>query len=175
MVPATIFTVAGLISFGYAVQNAVSVYLIAFIWGMTLFGITIAAIATSSYALDAFRDHANEIFIMAMVFKNFFFYGLSNFINNWFAADGPTEAFNVMGGISAALVSPFFTEPRTDFLVPYFHSHVHLREEIPGLLAQIQCPQDAPLGNRPIQASSWSLEKIADIFGCILEELYSVA
>jgi hypothetical protein len=69
-----------------------------------LFGITIAAIATSSYALDAYRDHANEIFIMAMVFKNFFFYGLSNFINNWFAADGPTQAFNVMGGISAALV-----------------------------------------------------------------------
>src|SRR5277367_2770781 len=105
MVPATICTVAGLVSFGYAVVNAVSVYLISFIWGLTLFGITIAAIATSSYALDAFRDHANEIFIMAMVFKNFFFYGLSNFINNWFAADGPTQAFNVMGGISAALVS----------------------------------------------------------------------
>src|SRR5271167_4692662 len=106
MVPATVFTVAGLIGFGYAVTSAVSVYLLSFIWGIALFGITISAIATSSYALDAFRDHATEIFIMAIVFKNFFFYGLSNFINSWVANQGPKQAFNVMGGISAALVFP---------------------------------------------------------------------
>ena len=104
MIPAAIFTIAGLIGFGYAVTNAVSVYLLSFVWGVAVFGITIAAIATSAYALDAFRDHATEIFIMAMVFKNFFFYGLSNFVNNWIADQGPKEAFNVMGGISAALV-----------------------------------------------------------------------
>jgi hypothetical protein len=109
MVPGTIFTVAGLIGFGYSVTNAVSVYLLSFVWGLTLFGITIAAISTSSYALDAYRDHATEIFIMAMVFKNFFFYGLSNFINNWVADQGPEQAFNVMGGISAALVFLYLT------------------------------------------------------------------
>lgn len=105
MLPASITTVAGLIGFGYAAANTVSVYLIAFVWGVALFGITIAAISTSSYALDGYRENANEIFIMAMMFKNFFFYGLSNFINNWLAQSGPTEVFNVMGGISAALVS----------------------------------------------------------------------
>lgn len=104
MTPATIFTVAGLIGFGYAVTNSVSIYLLSFIWGIVLFGITIAAISTTSYALDAFRDNATEIFIMAMMFKNFFFYGLSNFINNWVANQGPEQVFNVMGGISAALV-----------------------------------------------------------------------
>ena len=52
------------------------------------------------------RDNATEIFIMAMVFKNFFFYGLTNFINNWVANSGTEQAFNVMGGISAALVLP---------------------------------------------------------------------
>jgi hypothetical protein len=104
MLPATAFTVAGLIGFGYAVQNAVSVYLLSFVWGVMLFGITISAISTSAYALDAFRDNATEIFILSMMFKNFFFYGLSNFINNWVADSGPIKAFNVMGGISAALV-----------------------------------------------------------------------
>jgi hypothetical protein len=106
MVPATVFTVGGLIGFGYAVESAVSVYLVSFIWGTMLCGITISAISTSSYGLDAFRDNATEIFIMAMVFKNFFFYGLTNFINNWVANSGTEQAFNVMGGISAALVTP---------------------------------------------------------------------
>jgi len=105
MIPGTIFTVAGLIGFGYSYASAVSIYLLSFVWGVTLFGITIAAISTSSYALDAYRDHATEIFIMAMIFKNFFFYGLSNFINNWVADAGPIQAFNVMGGVSAALVT----------------------------------------------------------------------
>jgi hypothetical protein len=107
MIPATVFTLAGLFGFGYAVTAGDSVYLIAFIWGTMLMGITIAAIATSSYALDAFRDNSTEIFIMAMVFKNFFFYGLSNFINNWIASSGAIVVFDVMGGISAALVRSF--------------------------------------------------------------------
>jgi len=106
MIPATIFTIAGLVGFGYAAAAGVSVYLLSFVWGTMLFGITVSAISTSAYALDAFRDNATEIFIMAMVFKNFFFYGLSNFINNWVASSGPTTVFNIMGGISAALVFP---------------------------------------------------------------------
>lgn len=104
MLPGSVCTVAGLVGFGYAVVRGESIYLVSFIWGVMLFGITIAAISTSAYALDAFRDNATEIFIMAMVFKNFFFYGLSNFINNWVATSGAVQTFNVMGGISAALV-----------------------------------------------------------------------
>jgi hypothetical protein len=104
MIPATILTVSGLIGVGYSVESAKSVYLVSFIWGMALCGITISAISTSSYGLDAFRDNATEMFIMAAVFKNFFFYGLTNFINNWIAKSGPEQVFNVMGGVSAALV-----------------------------------------------------------------------
>ena len=104
MIPAAIFTTAGLFGFGYAITAHVSIYLIAFIWGVVLFGITIAAIATSSYAVDAFRDNTTEIFIMAMVFKNFFFYGLSNFIITWTATSGPSQVFDVLGGVTIALV-----------------------------------------------------------------------
>ena len=126
MIPATFCTIAGLVGFGYSVTNGVSIYLLAFVWGVMLFGITIAAIATSSYALDAFRDNATEIFIMAMVFKNFFFYGLSNFINNWVATSGPIQTFNVMGGISAALVYFLSNLLLANFTVSYFDSYVYL-------------------------------------------------
>ena len=68
-------TVSGLIGFGYAIQDQRSIYLICFLWGWLLFGLTIAATVTTGYALDAFREHSTEIFIMNMVFKNFFFYG----------------------------------------------------------------------------------------------------
>lgn len=155
MIPGSIFTIAGLIGFGYCAGDTVSVYLLAFVWGLTLFGITIAAISTSSYALDAFRDNANEIFIMAMMFKNFFFYGLSNFVNNWFAQSGPEEVFNVMGGITAGLVHCTSPEIKLTCTVPYFHSDVHLGQEISCFLAPIQCPQDASFGNRSGEASSW--------------------
>lgn len=123
MIPATIFTIAGLVGFGYAIEAGVSVYLVSFIWGTMLFGITISAISTSSYALDAFRDNATEIFIMAMVFKNFFFYGLSNFINNWVASATPHVVFDIMGGISAALVSCLLKLKL--ITVPHIYPNVH--------------------------------------------------
>jgi hypothetical protein len=155
MVPGSIFTVAGLIGFGYCAADTVSVYLLAFVWGLTLFGITIAAISTSSYALDAYRDNANEIFIMAMMFKNFFFYGLSNFINNWFAQSGPEQVFNVMGGISAALVHSTSEARKLTCAVRHVDSDVHVGEEISCVLAPIQCPQDASFGNCAGETSSW--------------------
>ena len=75
LVVGCIASVAGLVGFGYACENLVSVYLICFIWGVILFGMTIIATVTTQYALDSFRHYSTEIFIMAMVYKNFFFYG----------------------------------------------------------------------------------------------------
>jgi hypothetical protein len=49
-----------------------SIYLVAFLWGMILFGMIVASICLSSYAIDSYRENATEIFIMAIVFKNFF-------------------------------------------------------------------------------------------------------
>src|SRR5271170_2266851 len=100
----SIFAVAGLVGFGHAVAAFESVYLVAFLWGMLIFGIITCTICLSSYAIDAYRENATEIFIMAIVFKNFFFYGASTFINNWVADSGPVTVFNILGGITAALV-----------------------------------------------------------------------
>jgi hypothetical protein len=104
MALATVTMIPGLIGFGYAVASYKSIYLVAFLWGMILFGMIVASICLSSYAIDSYRENATEIFIMAIVFKNFFFYGASSFINNWVAESGPVDVFNILGGITAALV-----------------------------------------------------------------------
>lgn len=67
--------VAGLIGFGYSNEKFDSIYVISFLWGVALFGVTLLVSVPTAYALDAYRSHSVEIFIMNMTFKNFFFYG----------------------------------------------------------------------------------------------------
>ncbi|PMD33977.1 MFS general substrate transporter [Hyaloscypha variabilis F] len=88
---------AGLFGYGYVTQNAGSPYLAATLHGIIIFGVMALIVATSSYALDAYRDMNNEIFIMGMLFKNFLLYGFTYFINNWLATTGPQHVFNVFG------------------------------------------------------------------------------
>lgn len=75
IVPGVITTVAGLSGFGHVIELGESIYLVCFLWGVLLFGMTIIAGATMAYALDAFRMDSTEIFVMSMVYKNFFYYG----------------------------------------------------------------------------------------------------
>ena len=104
MVFSLVFSAVGLFVYGYSLQTLAAPAVTAVFHGIMLFGILIGAITTAGYALDAYRDLSNEIFIMAMVFKNFLFYGMSYFVNNWVAEDGPQEMFNVLGGVAVALV-----------------------------------------------------------------------
>jgi MFS family permease len=71
----SVTSIAGMVGFGYAAQNFQSIYVICFCWGLMMFGLCIIAISTSAYVLDAYRQHSTELFIMNMLFKNFFFYG----------------------------------------------------------------------------------------------------
>jgi hypothetical protein len=104
MVFALVFSGIGLFVYGYMLQTQASPEVCSVFHGIMLFGILIGAITTSGYALDAYRELSNEIFIMAMVFKNFLFYGMSYFVNNWVAERGPEQMFDVLGGISIAVV-----------------------------------------------------------------------
>lgn len=96
--------VAGLVGFGYANANQVSIYIISLTWGIALFGLTILVSVPTAYALDAFRAHSTEIFVMNMTFKNFFFYGLTDYIVDWYTTQGVVNMFGVMAGITAAVV-----------------------------------------------------------------------
>jgi MFS family permease len=88
---------AGLFGYGYVTQHAGSPYVAATLHGIIIFGVMALMVATSTYALDAYRDLNNEIFIMGMLFKNFLLYGFTYFINNWLAKAGPQHVFNVFG------------------------------------------------------------------------------
>ncbi|KAL2670505.1 hypothetical protein Neosp_014293 [[Neocosmospora] mangrovei] len=99
-----IFSVAGLVGFGHAIEAQLSIYAISTIWGITLFGMSVAASVTMAYALDAQPAHAVEMFIMNITFKNFFFYGLTNFIVDWYVARGAAELFDTIAGITGFLM-----------------------------------------------------------------------
>ncbi|KAF4458726.1 hypothetical protein FALBO_14530 [Fusarium albosuccineum] len=118
-----VFSVAGLVGFGHSIEAQQSIYTISTIWGITLFGMSVAASIIMGYALDAQPAHVVEIFIMNITFKNFFFYGLTNFIVEWYMARGATEVFDVIAGITAFLI--LFTVPMYVYGKRYRHHWGH--------------------------------------------------
>ncbi|KEF56777.1 uncharacterized protein A1O9_06967 [Exophiala aquamarina CBS 119918] len=100
MLPAGIAMGAGMFLFGYTLEIGAPAEVCAFLQGLMMFGVLIGIFATLSYGLDSFRTQSSEIFVMNMLFKNFMFYGLSNFANPWVASKGPEEIMYVFGGTS---------------------------------------------------------------------------
>jgi len=98
----------GLFGFGATAAAQESIYLVDFMWGLTLAGISFAVGSCSAYAIDAFGSMSNEIFVANVMFKNFLFFGYSYFINDWIATDGVASPFYVFGGISAGLIVTAF-------------------------------------------------------------------
>lgn len=113
----------GLMSYAYAVDAQISMYICSFLWGLSMFGIIFMVTPSNSYVIDAFRDLSSEMFIASMMFKNFIFYGFSYFVNDWAAAQvstppasteavdqadcrlqGPGQVFYVFGGVAFAIV-----------------------------------------------------------------------
>ena len=106
MAIATVGVGVGMFGYGHFTQVGASAYVCALFQGIMMCGVLIGTIAPVSYALDAYRDASNEIFIMNMLLKNFLFFGISYVANNWVASAGPFDAFAVCGGTSVALVHP---------------------------------------------------------------------
>ncbi|KAG8625512.1 hypothetical protein KVT40_007263 [Elsinoe batatas] len=101
----------GMFLFGYTMSIGARAELCAFFQGVQMFGVLIGIWSTISYGLDAFRNLSSEMFIMNMLFKNFMFYALSDFANNWVAANGPAQIMYVFGGTSlflCALAIPMY-------------------------------------------------------------------
>ncbi|KAI1625853.1 serine/threonine kinase 16 [Exophiala viscosa] len=95
----------GLMLFGKLVSIGASPYATATVHGLMLFGVMFTCIGTSSYALDAYRGMANEIFIASMAVKNIILFGFSYFVNDWTAKVGPAHAFYVWGAVAFALIA----------------------------------------------------------------------
>ena len=110
MMPLGLLAGAAMMGWGAACENYVNVYATSALHGIALFGILVVAISAASYGLDAFRDLSSEMFVAGIIFKNFLFYGFSNFITDWLATAGPADVFYALGGLDIALVCivPFF-------------------------------------------------------------------
>lgn len=96
---------AGLMGFGKLAQEGASIYATATMHGLVIFGITAATISVCSYALDAYREMSSEIFVAAIIYKNFLFYGFSYFVNSWTAIAGPATVFYAFGGVAFGLIA----------------------------------------------------------------------
>jgi hypothetical protein len=99
-----IVTGPGIIGFGYLAQNGDSYYATSASHGVAMFGVTIVAVLTSNYILDAYRNLSNEVFISSMMFKNFMLFGMSYFINNVVAEKGPRYTFIWFGGVALVMM-----------------------------------------------------------------------
>lgn len=94
----------GLIAWGYMAEHGINLYACATVHGIVLVGVVSICTAATAYALDAYRDMSNEIFIAIMLFKNVVLYGFSEFVNSWTASAGPFVVYSVFGGIGLAIV-----------------------------------------------------------------------
>lgn len=101
---ATVLCGIGMFGYGHFVQIGASAYVCALFQGIMMAGVLVGTISSVSYALDAYRESSNELFIMNMLFKNFMFYGISYVANDWVVSDGPFNVLAVCGGTSVALV-----------------------------------------------------------------------
>lgn len=99
-----IVTGPGIIGFGYLAQNGDSYYATSASHGVAMFGVTIVAVLTSNYILDAYRNLSNEVFISSMMFKNFMLFGMSYYINNVVAEKGPRYTFIWFGGAALVMI-----------------------------------------------------------------------
>ncbi|CAD0114535.1 unnamed protein product [Aureobasidium uvarum] len=93
----------GLIAWGYMAEHGINLYACATVHGIILVGVVSICTAATAYALDAYRDMSNEIFIAIMLLKNVVLYGFSEFVNNWTASAGPFVVYSVFGGIGLAI------------------------------------------------------------------------
>jgi hypothetical protein len=98
-----LLTGAGLMGFGTIAQDGGSYYGAASCYGIAFAGVMFSIIGSSTYALDAYRDICNEIFIMNSVFKDFLGYSFTYFVNNWTARAGPKVVFTIFGGAALAV------------------------------------------------------------------------
>jgi hypothetical protein len=129
---ATVCVGIGMFGYGHFCQVGASAYVCAFFQGVMMCGVLVGTISPVSYALDAYRDASNEIFIMNMLLKNFLFYGISYVANNWVARDGPFAAFAVCGATSMFLACPLLCS--FDTVVRSCSTYLHFREEIAKFL-----------------------------------------
>lgn len=72
-----VFSTIGYFLFGNVITQGQSPIAAAALWGLAFVSIQVAAVSTSAYIVDAYRDVSIEVFIIQMTVKNFLWFGFS--------------------------------------------------------------------------------------------------
>jgi MFS family permease len=102
-IPIAISTVAGLMGFGWSVEERDNWIVPTVFFGIISFGCSLGSTTSITFAVDSYRQYAGEALVTLNVSKNIF-HGLvwSLFFNRWLEADGSKLVFNAIGGIQLA-------------------------------------------------------------------------
>jgi hypothetical protein len=93
-----VISAVGYFGFGNFYANQIGGYSLASaMYALVACSLTFQMVSVNTYVLDAYRSLSTEIFIASNTYKNFFFYGLSLFVNDWVAKSGPGPMSDVAG------------------------------------------------------------------------------
>ena len=102
-IPIAISTVAGLMGFGWSVEERDNWIVPTVFFGIISFGCSLGSTTSITFAVDSYRQYAGEALVTLNVSKNIL-HGLvwSLFFNRWLEKDGSKLVFNCIGGIQLA-------------------------------------------------------------------------
>ncbi|KXS95736.1 hypothetical protein AC578_5297 [Pseudocercospora eumusae] len=101
--PIAIFTVIGLMGFGWSAQERDAWIVPTIFFGFISFGCSLGSTTSITFAVDSYRQYAGEALVTLNFSKNIL-HGLvwSLFFNHWLEADGSRDVFIAIGGIQLA-------------------------------------------------------------------------
>jgi MFS family permease len=102
-IPIALSTVAGLMGFGWSVEERDNWIVPTVFFGIISFGCSLGSTTSITFAVDSYRQYAGEALVTLNVSKNIL-HGLvwSLFFNRWLEKDGSRLVFNCIGGIQLA-------------------------------------------------------------------------
>ncbi|KAL7275490.1 hypothetical protein RUND412_001576 [Rhizina undulata] len=105
VIPQFITGVIGLFGFGFTSADIAKYSWIGpeIFFALEVMGMTIGAVASALYIVDAHRDITIEIFTCLLIFKNFFSFGLTWSAFDWIMSGGIWRTFYVIGCVQIAI------------------------------------------------------------------------
>lgn len=102
-IPIAIFTVIGLMGYGWSAQERDAWIVPTVFFGFISFGCSLGSTTSITFAVDSYRQYAGEALVTLNFSKNIL-HGLvwSLFFNDWLQSDGSRDVFITIGGIQLA-------------------------------------------------------------------------